>query len=133
MLFFADALKLFTGTVHLAVTYSSSLSGKLGQWVLPEDFKGLLLCCDNSVVGCDIQTIQWETSKGEKQSQIYFVLVLHKVFNLSLLEGNCPNKRHIKALRVAPGHSCLKTEFQFAPSVHFKFTKFSNYIQSMIV
>lgn len=31
MLFFADALKLFKGTVHLAVTYCSSLSGKLGQ------------------------------------------------------------------------------------------------------
>lgn len=56
--FFAAALKLFKGTIHFAVIYSSLLSGKLGQCVLPEDFKGLLICCDNTVIGCDIQTIQ---------------------------------------------------------------------------
>lgn len=58
MLFFADALKLFRATVHLAVIYSSLLSDKLGQCVLPEDFKGLLICCDDIIIGCDIQTIQ---------------------------------------------------------------------------
>lgn len=78
---------------------------------------------------------QFNERLQREKSRAKFILYLFsiKVFNLSLLEGNCPNKRHIKALRVAPGHSCLKTEFQFAPSVHFKFTKFSNYIQSMIV
>lgn len=78
---------------------------------------------------------QFSERLQSEKSRAKFILYLFsvKVFNLSLLEGNCPNKRHNKALRVAPGHSCLKTEFQFAPSVHFNFTKFSNYIQSMIV
>lgn len=70
-----------------------------------------------------------------KKSKAKFILYLFSiiVFNLSLLQGNSPNKWQDKALRVAPGHSCLKTEFQFVPSVHFKFTTFSNYIQSMVV
>lgn len=56
---------------------------------------------------------QFNERLQSEKSRAKFILYLFsvKVFNLSFLEGNRPNKRHNKALRVAPGHSCLKTEF----------------------